>query len=278
MERRRTGAPISAVINSPSLGIDAPLSSGNIEKFNNDINFSYLGDNIRWKNPEEKKTTKKWRGCYAAGIRNFDRTFGDLHGLLDNGGYLKNTIVVLTSDHGEELMDHGEWEHGYTLFEEQIHVPLMIKLPGSDKGGKITEICGLVDILPTLTDLTRVTTKKLTLQGRSLKMFLDHRKPGGEKNYFSSGVKNDPEMRSIQNARYKLITNSPAGSVSLFDLKEDPKELINIAEKNRPLKNKMLQKLGNHLRDLNRFPSLLEESTPIPDSLLEQLRSLGYLH
>ncbi len=64
---------------------------------------------------------------------------------------LANTLIVLTSDHGEELYDHGGWKHGQTLYEEQIHVPLLFRWDGRiQPGTRLAGTVRLVDLLPTL--------------------------------------------------------------------------------------------------------------------------------
>ena len=55
---------------------------------------------------------------------------------LEDRDLLENTLIVISSDHGEEFLDHGDWEHQKTLYEEQLRVPLLLKLPGSDRSGE----------------------------------------------------------------------------------------------------------------------------------------------
>ena len=87
---------------------------------------------------------------YDGEIRYVDRHIGALLGAIDPD-ILANTLIVLTADHGEELHDHGGWKHGQTLYEEQIHVPLIFRWDGRIKAG--TRLAGtvrLLDLLPTL--------------------------------------------------------------------------------------------------------------------------------
>jgi len=92
------------------------------------------------------------QALYDGEIRYVDRHIGALLAALDPD-VLANTLIVLTADHGEELHDHGGWKHGQTLYEEQIHVPLIFRWNGRIKAG--TRLAGtvrLLDLVPTLLD------------------------------------------------------------------------------------------------------------------------------
>ena len=90
------------------------------------------------------------QALYDSEIRYVDRHIGELLGALDPK-VLANTLVVLTADHGEELFDHGGWKHGQTLYEEQIHVPLIFRWDGRIRPGtRLRGTVRLVDLVPTL--------------------------------------------------------------------------------------------------------------------------------
>lgn len=90
------------------------------------------------------------RALYDSEVRYVDRHIGELLAAVDPK-VLANTLVVLTSDHGEELFDHGGWKHGQTLYEEQIHVPLIFRWDGRIRPGtRLRGTARLVDLVPTL--------------------------------------------------------------------------------------------------------------------------------
>lgn len=90
------------------------------------------------------------RALYDSEVRYVDRHIGELLAALDPR-VLANTLIVLTADHGEELYDHGGWKHGQTLYEEQIHVPLIFRWDGRIKPGtRLRGTVRLVDLVPTL--------------------------------------------------------------------------------------------------------------------------------
>jgi arylsulfatase A-like enzyme len=90
------------------------------------------------------------RALYDGEVRYVDRHIGALLSQIDPG-VLKDTLIVLTADHGEELDDHGGWKHGHTLYEDQIHVPLIVRWDGHVPAGKrLPGTVRLLDLLPTL--------------------------------------------------------------------------------------------------------------------------------
>ncbi len=101
---------------------------------------------------------KYWGGdglCrYPSGVRAFDRRLGGFLEFLRDAGLLDNAIVILTSDHGEELFEHGGWSHGQNLYDEALRVPLLIRQPRARDGGtRVTTLVELVDLMPTLLSL-----------------------------------------------------------------------------------------------------------------------------
>lgn len=95
---------------------------------------------------------------YDGEVRHADRHIGALLSQIDPG-ILKNTLIVLTADHGEELHDHGGWKHGHTLYEDQIHVPLIVRWDGRIPAGKrLPGTVRLLDLMPTL--MSAATTGK----------------------------------------------------------------------------------------------------------------------
>jgi arylsulfatase A-like enzyme len=104
-----------------------------------------------WATEEERYRLKSWRAKYGAGVHAFDREIGAFLDDLRGSGVLDRAYLVLTSDHGEELMEHGGWNHGNNLYDHQLHVPLLIRKPlAEDAGRRIPSLVSLVDLMPTL--------------------------------------------------------------------------------------------------------------------------------
>ena len=87
---------------------------------------------------------------HDAGIAELDHQLGLLFANLRERNLLENTVLLLTSDHGEELLDHGEVGHGGTLFSEVIEIPFLLRLPGAERTGRVAAEARLIDVVPTL--------------------------------------------------------------------------------------------------------------------------------
>jgi len=116
--------------------------------------------------PEPYRT--RYRSPYDGEVARADEVVGAFLGFLKERGFYEKSIVVLLSDHGEGLNDHGEEEHGVFLYREAIRVPLIVKLPGSVRAGaRVADAVGLTDVFPTVANLLRLPVPK-GLSGVSL--------------------------------------------------------------------------------------------------------------
>ena len=229
---------------------------------------------------------------YDGGIRHTDEQLGRILGALEELGFLDTSIVVLTSDHGEQFWEHGTWRHGQQVYDHQILVPLILHLPpalreelGVDEGRVITQQVRLVDLYPTLLDLLGVPLPS-QVHGMSLRPLLEGRpwqSPLALSEY--TNVK-DYERKSLRSSRYKLIHSSPKGLLpngpvddlyELYDLTRDPMEKENRIEELPDVARRYLSELqaitGGELD-----PTVEKISPPELDPELEaRLRALGYL-
>lgn len=99
----------------------------------------------------------RYGATYDGEVAASDGVVGEFLGQLERDGLYDRAIVLLVSDHGEGLGDHGEQEHGILLYREVLHVPLLLKLPASrDAGTRLREPVGLTDIVPTITSLLKL--------------------------------------------------------------------------------------------------------------------------
>ncbi|MBI1851225.1 MAG: sulfatase [Planctomycetes bacterium] len=105
---------------------------------------------------------------YDAGIRQADRLVGELLDAIAKDGLDDDTLVVLVSDHGEELMEHGTLaNHGHSLYDELLRVPIILRGPGLPAGSAVNGDVSLIDLAPTLLEYLDVPTPR-TFQGVSL--------------------------------------------------------------------------------------------------------------
>jgi arylsulfatase A-like enzyme len=198
-------------------------------------------------------------------------------------------LIVITSDHGEELGDHYPLElanHGHSLKDDQLRVPLIISHPGIDYPVKrVRQAARTIDILPTIADLLKVPLKK-PVDGKSLTLFMLGADPR-ERVVFGGSVDYGPLRSFVRTPQFKYIEvtgenvtgegdtelNPMPDRIQLYDLDVDPKEMNNIAE-SRP---EVAARLGEMLRKHQEGTSERVHGNVLPSVLEERLRSLGYL-
>jgi arylsulfatase A-like enzyme len=138
--------------------------------------------------------------------------------------YDRATIVLL-SDHGEGLGDHGEQEHGLFLYNSTVHVPLVVKLPGQQRTRRVAVPVQQIDLVPTILDLAGAP-KRTELHGRSLRPLLEGTGTLPDTGIYSEALYSRyhfgwSELYGLTDARYRLVR---APRDELYDLERDPKE------------------------------------------------------
>ncbi len=261
-----------AVKDSPSLGADKQLSEKEYHAITD-----YL-KRVPWAEAPEAKQLRTWRARYAAGVRAFDRSFLPFLEEISGSGLLDETLLVLTSDHGEELAEHGGWDHGHSLYEHQLRIPLLIRMPGGRGGGReVANVVSLVDLLPTLLAQAGINAPD-GLQGRDISFLLDDEGVGDDSAAsFSTATSDRPGLHSVRTRRHKLITDLDGGETFLFDFENDSGEQQNIAGREPGLAKRLRERLRHHLEKMASHGALAAEVAPISEEMSEQLRKLGYV-
>ncbi len=212
---------------------------------------------------------------YLAQVRYLDDRLREFLSLLQDKGLLENTVIVIAGDHGEEFYEHGGFGHNYTVYEEVIHVPLIIIQPGENNDREDEELAGLIDLYPTLARLAGIDVENTPLQGKGL-----FRKPAlsGERAVYSESFR-IKIPRSVRTAKDKLIYNHAAKSYEYYKLEGKAKEQNNLYQKD----NTRIKRLTRKLRRLESrkamFPPPAERPSPEADEkdFHRALQSLGYL-
>ncbi len=179
-------------------------------------------------------TDQDWRhieALYDGEVAFTDRAIGDLLSGLKERGLLDNTLIVFLSDHGEEFLEHGGFEHGHSLYGELLHVPLIFVLKGRiPRGLRLRQQVRLLDILPTILELSGVDCDAHT-EGVSLVPLIEgkNRKARGETLLpphlaFSESILYGPEKKSITAWPWKVIYDTKTHEWMHFDLENDPDE------------------------------------------------------
>jgi len=175
---------------------------------------------------------KTARDRYDSDVHWADLWVGILLQYLSWQGWMEDTVIIVTSDHGEEFGEHGKKYHGHQLYQESIHVPLIIRVPGGTSR-RIAERVALVDLFPTVLDLTGHTQKTETHQGMSLwHVAMTDGDPRRDRALFSMlldrGQKPVRSTKGVLRGRYKYLSNLTMGSEELYDLEQDPGERIDL--------------------------------------------------
>lgn len=180
--------------------------------------------------PVTEAQVRDARHAYYGAIAYIDDLLGRLMAALRSAGLAEDTIVVLTSDHGEMLGERGLW-YKMSFFDGASRVPLVIANPGRFAPRRVAASVSLVDLMPTLIDISGGNRQSLgiAIDGRSLTPHLDggagHDEAIGE--YLAEGAIAPIVM--IRRGEFKFI-HSPADPDQLYDLSHDPGERDNLAQ------------------------------------------------
>ena len=210
--------------------------------------------------------------AYDEEIAFVDSQVGRLLDAVQGRGIGERTLVLLTADHGEEFLDHGGFEHGHTMYQELLRVPLLAWGPGIVPR-RIHEPVSLLDVPPTILEGLGVETFA-TLPGVSLLGALEGETLLASRTLVAEAPKYGADRSAMVQWPLKLI-RGPRDTVHLFDLVSDPVERVNLAEE-RPRDvermRRMLEEIQlPHTAESNYEPVELDPET------LRQLRSLGYV-
>jgi len=221
---------------------------------------------------------------YDTAVRYSTDQLAELFAVLDERGLYDDALIIVTSDHGEELFDHGGFSHGFSLHRESLHVPLFIKLPGQTSGGVIESRVELMDLMPTVLDVAGVAADP-NLDGFSLVRFAGSGDSGGADLHRLRLSQTSWEgrcvARGIANQNYRLLEISRnyerlRDAVRLYDVSKDPDEQRDLATDHPEVAQRLLEDLRG------RFDLLDQTDGPDPlnrKDLLDQerLRALGYV-
>ena len=232
-----------------------------------------------WAKGQDRLQLRVWRGRYAAGVHAADRRLGTFTQALREENLWDEQLVIVTSDHGEELFEHEGWDHGFNLFEHQLHVPLMIRLPGSRQAGRrVSEPVRLVDLMPTLTNLAGAEDPPGMVGLDLLPLAESSEDTQTKRAVFATSVKDRPGDTSIFDGRYKLISDLSKRQLRLYDLVVDPGERTDIAGKQPAIVARLSQALGREISRVTSGASSDGRVGEIPKEQLDRLRALGYLN
>jgi arylsulfatase A-like enzyme len=218
-----------------------------------------------------------WRTRYASGVRAFDRRLGELLDYLRATGELDRSLLVFTSDHGEELFEHGDWSHGQNLFDHQLHVPLIVRNPRGRGGGDETEtFVDLIDLMPSLLSAAGAEPPE-RVQGRDVSALFEGRAVERPEITFATATQRYPGLYSVRTSGHKLVYDLDTNREELFDMAEGGAELVDVAEREPGVADELRDRLLTHISESVAGGTLEQETAEIPQELRERLEALGYL-
>ncbi|HUW81960.1 MAG TPA: sulfatase-like hydrolase/transferase [Phycisphaerae bacterium] len=225
------------------------------------------------------------RRLYEAEVRHVDDCVGRFLALLDELGLYQDALIVVLSDHGEEFWEHGGVDHGHALYEELIHVPMMIKLPrGHTSSTRVNERVCTGSVMPTILDLCDIEYEPEYLSYCSLLPLLtgrpDRYRPSP---ILCAGNLFFHDQQAVIFDGMKYIRSNITGHEQLFDLRRDPTEQTSIAASASGELDRMravARQLDDSVRSLREHFKLAateDTDSTMSREMLRDLRSLGYV-
>ncbi len=185
-----------------------------------------------------------------------------------------SSLIILTSDHGEEFWEHGGVQHGHSLYQELITVPFIVKLPDNkNKGIVIDEKVRLIDLVPTIADIFKINPP-LPFGGKSLLPLIKGEEWEPIPWIYSEGLIFFEEKKSIIENDFKLIKGTVIGGDELFNLSEDPLEKADISSQSPLLMREMDENIDAIGQALQSGATVGIES----EELKSKLKALGYVN
>ncbi len=245
----------------------------------------------------DPREVEHMRSLYKGEISYTDSELGRLFAALKARGEFDNTLLVLTSDHGEGLGEHGYWfDHGTYLYDAELSVPLVVRFPSAANAGrKIASQVRLIDIAPTVLEALGLENHE-KMSGISLLGTLGETTPQPRPSFAQgdlagdiSGYELDGRKLSLRANGKKLIWTSDCWLDSLqvpegwesFDLEHDPAETTNLwdALEHAPVLDELAKAVRQMRTHLEAWRTLTNENSSraaLSPEVRDQLRSLGY--
>ncbi len=203
---------------------------------------------------------------YDAGVARLDAVVGAFLERLDEVLPPAHTLVVITSDHGEELLDHGGLDHGLTLYDEVLRVPLIVRFPGR-RSARETAPVSLADVVPTVLDVVGLP-RSSGLSGRSLRAGV----PAQRVRIAELAARE----RAVRYEGFKLVDPVDGRAARLYDLDADPGERVDRsgqqADRVADLRARWTRLVGDHVA-----PADAARDAAVDDTTRESLQQLGYV-
>jgi arylsulfatase A-like enzyme len=225
-----------------------------------------------WIRTQRRPSVKEINARYDAEILYMDHYIGQLMRRLKSYDLYDNTLIIVTADHGELLGEHSKFSHGHYLYQQELHIPLLVKYPNKE-------------VLPTRTDVPVLLNDIFAIILGRLGIELPPNVQAGvppkiehpllAETYPLPVLSADGHWRAIFEGPFKFIWNSK-GRHLLFNLTNDPAELVNLAEQQNQQAKDMMSKMNQYLTKLPR-PGPALPAQELDEDTKRALKSLGYV-
>lgn len=220
----------------------------------------------------DERDLQRLEDYYDASIRYADHEIGRLLDRVRDISKDRQTVVVVTADHGDEFLEHGTLYHNNLLIEELLHVPLIFWEPGEVKAGqRIDSLVRHIDVMPTLADMTGATVPDEAM-GKSLLPLLTGSATDFDVPSFAEG----DYCTSYVYDGWKVMYVDSTNQAVLYNLTEDPEERNNLADAEPERLRRMMAKLYDYRDRAADVRREMEATTD--EETLRQLRALGYVN
>ena len=225
------------------------------------------------------ETLDSIKALYDAGVRYMDDQLASLFEGLEERRILDNSLIIVTADHGEEFMEHGQFLHNQP-YVENLHVPLLLLLPDGNRAGHSSdEMVEIIDLLPTILDYLKLPAPPY-IQGRSLLTVIEETNDAGASFAFGRS-KHNKALYSLRSTDFTLIYDVEASRAELYDRRNDPLETRDVSDE-FPEKVKEFESRLREILESNQTLALHLAAGDGDEDVLtseqqEQLRSIGYI-
>jgi arylsulfatase A-like enzyme len=223
---------------------------------------------------------RRWiEQLYDGEVRGVDRAIGQVVAALKRHGIYDESLVLFASDHGEELWEHGGFEHGHTMYDEVLRVPLLVKLPGAAEGQRVEQTVSTASLTPTVLDVLGIDPAGAPFSSPSLRPLWEGGPAPEDTMFVASGTFYYGQRVAVVKDGLKYVLDLDSGAEELFDLALDPGETRSLTRE-RPDDVEALRAAFDAFRaecaELRSELGLRDDTAELDRSVLEALRRVGY--
>lgn len=232
-----------------------------------DMNIGWYWKKIDPKNPD---VVSYMKDIYDEKIYQVDQNMKYMLDFFERPEIKRKTIVVILSDNGEDFGEHGEFDHGWNIYNSGTHAPFIVAVPKM-KQGVYRELVAAIDIFPTLLDLVGINRSHIPLEGNSLVSVMSGRGESQVGERYIISQHRGTDITAIRNTRWKMYKNNTVDRkfIELYDLMTDPDEQHNVLGDHLDIA-RHLDTVLTHMLDIS--PKYASVSGSFPDWVDEEKR------